>query len=83
MDAVEHQRRSDRALLDRLLHRAILRVETAHEPDLDEPSSEGGLRVEDRRTIRFGRRHRLLAEDRLARPDRRDHISRVRRRPTT
>jgi hypothetical protein len=78
MDAVKHQRRSDRALLNRLLHGPISRIEATHEPDLDEPSSEGGFRIEDRRTIGLGRRHRLLAEDRFAGSDRRDHISCVR-----
>ena len=78
MDAVKHQRRSDRAFLDRLLHCAILRIETAHEPDLDEPFSKGGFRIEDRRAIGFRRRHWLLAEDRFSSPDRCDHISCVR-----
>ncbi len=78
MDAVEHQRRSDRALLDCFLHCSVLRVEAAHEPDLDEPPAEGGFRIEDRRAIRFGRRHRLLAEDRFAGPNRGHYIGCVR-----
>ena len=78
MDAVKHQRRSDRAFPNGVLHGAILSIETAHESDLDEASSKGGFRIEDRRAIGFGRRHWLLAEDRFARPDRRDYVSGVR-----
>jgi len=78
MNAVEHQRKSDHACLDCLLHGAILLIEAPHEADLDEPFSERGFRIEDCRTIGFGGRHWLLAEDRLAGPDRREHISCVR-----
>jgi hypothetical protein len=81
MDAVEHQRKSDRPGRDRRFHSAILRIEAAHEAKLDEPSSERGFRIEDRRTIRFGGRHRLFAEDRLARPECCDHMSCVRLSP--
>ena len=47
MNAVEHERKSDRAFSDRLLHRAILRIETAHEANLNKPPSECGFRIKD------------------------------------
>ena len=46
MDAMEHQRKSDRAFLDRCLHCAILRIEAPHEANLDEPPSGCGFRIE-------------------------------------
>ena len=44
----------------------ILRVEPAHEPDLHQPAAEGGLGVEDGRTIRFRGRGPGFAKDRFA-----------------
>ena len=51
MDALEDERRSDRPGRDRLLHRQVLGIEPTHEPDLHQPPAEGGLGVEDRRTV--------------------------------
>ena len=63
------------------LQRAIAGVEAAHEADLHEAAAERGLGVEDRRAVALRRRQRLLAEHGLARGDRGEHISRVRRSP--
>ena len=81
MDALEDERRSDRPGRDRLLHRQVLGIEPAHEPDLHQPAAEGGLGVEDRRAVRFRGRERLFAEDGLAGFDRRQHERRMRRTP--
>ena len=58
---------SDRAPLRIVSFIAALgRIKPAHEADLDEPSSELSLGIDNRQTVGFAHRQWLLAEDRLA-----------------
>ena len=64
-----------------VLHRAVGGVVAAHEADLDQPPAEGHLGVDDPQAGLLGGRQRLLAEDRLAGVDARQHVLLVRRPP--
>ena len=78
---MDHQRRADDAVVDRLLQRAVALVVAALEADLNEMAAGGDLRLDDAHAGLGGRGERLLAEHRLAGLDRGEDISLMRRPP--
>jgi hypothetical protein len=78
---VHHQRGADLAALQRGPERVVARVVPAHEPDLDQPPAAGHLGVDDPLARLRGRGQRFLAEHRLARLDRGQHVLLVGRPP--
>ena len=71
---VEHQRRTDIAAVQGLLHGPVAVVVAAHEADHDQPPAGGHLGVQDPFTRLLGGRERLLAEHLLAGGDARQHV---------
>lgn len=66
MHAVQHQRPSQPPVVQQRLQAAVLGVVPPHEPDLRQPPSEPGLRLQHPQRPRRVRNHGFLAEDRKA-----------------
>ena len=81
--AVHHQRSADLTAVDDRLERPVGRVVPAHVADLDQPTTERDLGVDDPQAGLLRGRQRLLAEDGLAGRDRRQHVLLVASDPTS